>query len=125
MNFKVIKGKIFPAFLFVMLITIVAFFAQLFQHIANLDDSRMHTISLWNEKSPENKKISDLYISKCLTSKMNNSLGHTEKANHKSDLVGIYDCGNNMGANKLMVEIERSDRSLKTLVFPLSIVNYL
>lgn len=110
MRFDVIVKKSVPVLLFITVITTFVFAAQFGQYFASVKDAKMHTIALWNEKNPENKKISDLYISECLTPKM-------------IDSSGVYDCGNNIGAGELIIEIEKTAESMKTLIFPLSIFN--
>ncbi len=128
MKFYVIVKKTVPVLLFITVITVFVFVAQLGQHLASVKDAKMHTIALWSEKSPENKKTSDLYISECLMPKMIDSSGGSYDKKPIIDAknpISIYDCGNNIGARELMIEIEKTGDSMKTLIFPLSIVNYL
>lgn len=108
------------------LITILCFlsaiFSQIGQYIASREDVLKHAIATWNEKYPEHVALSDLFVAECLSPQAPEKL---EKELLSKDVVvtSFYDCGDNLGANELMVWLKGSDDALSTLAWPLSMVN--
>ncbi|HGF7522247.1 TPA: hypothetical protein AB5A43_003710 [Vibrio cholerae] len=101
--------------------TVFVFAGQLGQYSASLKDARMHAVSLWNLQNPNSEHVSQLFVRECLTSKMIGNAQISKQISGETKPVDIYECGNNVGAQDLVVAIRNTDQSMHTLAWPLSI----
>lgn len=101
--------------------TVFVFAGQLGQYIASTEDARMHTISLWNLQNPSSEHVSQIFVRECLTSKMIDNAEISKQISGETKPVGVYECGDNVGAQDLVIAIRKTDQSMHTLAWPLSI----
>lgn len=94
---------------------------QLGQYGISTKDARMHTISLWNEQHPNNESVSQLFVHECLTSKKVDSFELKKQISGDTKPIDVYDCGNNVGASDLVKAIRKTDQSMHSLAWPLSV----
>lgn len=101
--------------------TVLVFAGQVGQYMVSTKDARMHTITLWNEQNPDNSAISQQFINYCLTPKEIEEGDLKEQLGRDTKAISLYDCGNSLGAESLVAAIRKSDASMSSLAWPLSV----
>ncbi|MDP8189053.1 hypothetical protein QJU87_04135 [Pasteurella skyensis] len=126
MKYSIFLNKTLKFILAVVLIIILVMIGQCSQYMASTQDSIMNTILLWDEHNPTKKNMSEKFIDECLMSKM---VDKTKLDITKIDTTikseAIYECGNNLGLEDLIIDLKKTESSMTSLAFPLSIFNSL
>jgi len=91
-------------------------FAQAF-HAS--DDVRYAAINEWVTENPDKKQLAENYIEQCLKG-IKPSI--KEVADNNSKPFGVYDCADAIGANDLAQYVGSKVRVLRSLAWPLSII---
>ncbi|CAH1598972.1 hypothetical protein FWP33_18735 [Vibrio parahaemolyticus] len=121
MSLRNVIRKASKFFLIASVGTVLVFAGQVGQYMVSTKDARMHTIALWNEQNPNNTAISQQFINNCLTPKKLEEGELKEQLSRETKAISVYDCGNNLGAESLVTAIRKSDDSMSSLAWPLSV----
>ncbi len=93
---------------------------QIGQYSSSADDLTMKIIADWKIENPTQAHLADMYIEECLNAKyrhLNESIPLEEDGP-----ISHYECGIDIGAESLVVEIKAANDILKTVAWPLSII---
>lgn len=87
---------------------------QIGQVIRSNSDLRLHVISTWAGNDPSRKVVAEKFLTTCLGAYLPMIAGRYVP-------VVLRECGDSVGASELVVELELSDKILKTYAWPLSV----
>lgn len=123
MKYKMMVKKVFKVTCLVVIGTFLVSVGQMSQYFLSSKDARAHTIAIWNKHNPNQTALSQLFIDQCLTSERLDKSKIKESLKYEPKFIGIYECGDSLGALELVVEIKRTDQAMHSLAWPLSVFN--
>ncbi len=92
-------------------------FGQFGQFMASSSDIRMNAISAWSESNPKDKDLAAKFIAVCVVGRP------LDSGDMPSEVIGVYKCGESIGASNLVASVKLADSSLSTVSWPLSLIN--
>lgn len=84
------------------------------QFIISANELRDHTLKRWQHTHPEQSELIEHFVSLCINRAQN-------PPTESIEFVSVYDCGNELGAQELMKELQKSGNNLNTMAWPLSL----
>lgn len=89
---------------------------QVGQLIISANELRDHTLEQWQHTHPEQSELIEHFVSLCI-----NNVQNPPTESIEFEIVTVYDCGNELGAQELMNELQKNGNNLNTMAWPLSL----